>query len=64
MHVEPPVKFSSLGFYPKCPKCGLEDIKVAVDDHLHGCNGPYEVVYCNDCKTFLGCSLTATKLAD
>jgi hypothetical protein len=65
MENEPPMKFSNLGFYPKCPHCKNEepDIKVAIDDYLHSVNGPYEVVYCNHCKVFLGCSLTNTQLA-
>lgn len=65
MEYEPAAKVSGLGLELKCPHCKTEnaDIKTAIDEHLVGVNGAYEVVYCNDCKTFLGCSLARTQLA-
>lgn len=43
------------GFNPKCPSCGKENIQVSLSETLYGpCNGNYEVIYCGDCKTFLG----------
>jgi hypothetical protein len=45
------------GFHPKCPQpnCGSTDIQISLSEHLYGpCNGNYEVIYCGECKTFLG----------
>lgn len=53
---EDPYHFRA-GFDPICPKagCNSTDIKVSLSEHLHGpANGPYEVIYCGNCKTFLG----------
>jgi len=42
------------GFNPKCPKCEKENIQVSLSDLWGPCNGQYEIIYCGDCKTFLG----------
>ena len=49
------------GFNPKCPHCQKENIKISLSEYLYGpCNGNYEVIYCGDCKTFLGAHPTVT----
>lgn len=50
------------GFHPKCPICQNTNIAISLSEHLYGpANGNYEVIYCQDCHTFLGAHPIVTK---